>query len=153
MAEEADGRVRVSDVKVFQVTAEVGGHRVPIVGLSLLLEDGRVFDMYNIPPEVAIAIVAMQGEGQHPRRMSIFDLLANYSEFKDLLADHLKEVVIDEVNEATGLYTATVVFREDDFETKVKMIPSHAVFLALLVGAPIYVSEELIRRAEEMEEG
>lgn len=141
--------LRVDDVKVF--AAQAGPVSV-IIGMELYLEDGRTFTMYNIPLEVALAVKALKEDGEYPTRKSVFDFLANYEPFKDAIARNLRRVVINELDKSTGLYTATVEFEDDGFRTAIKMIPSHAVFLALLADAPIYVDSRLLE-AEGYEEG
>jgi len=114
------------------------------VGLKLELEDGRVFTMYAVPPEVIEAIIMMERNDPPPRRQSLFSFLAYNESFKDLLDIILEKVVIDEFDPNTGLYTATVHLESDGLSLAVKMIPSHAVYLALVSGKPIYVTEELV---------
>ena len=139
-----EGLQRAKDVSVFLGVAGEGAARYVVVGMQLQLEDGRTFTMINIPVEVALAVRALRGESEYPARKSLFDLLANYEPFKEELARTLRKVVIDELDPNTGLYTATVEFEDEGLVSRVKMIPSHAVFLALLVDAPIYVREEFV---------
>jgi len=148
-----EGLVRARDVMVFLgITREGGYPAIQFIGMRLLLDDGRTFTMVNIPLEVALAVRALKGEGEFPERKSLFDLLANFESFKDEIARTLRRVVINELDPRTGLYTATAEFEEDGLVSKVKMIPSHAVFLAMLVGAPIYVSEDLVDTMDFLEE-
>ena len=117
-----------------------------VTGMRLMLEDGRVFIMANIPAEIVDAVKALKEGGQlgHDQRQSIFMLMINHEALRETLTRGLKEVIIDELDERTGLYTAKAVFSEDGVTLQLKMIPSHAVFLALLAGAPIYVRSELV---------
>ena len=139
-----EGLRRAKDVTVFLGIAGEGSSRYVVVGMQLLLDDGRTFTMVNIPVEVALAVRALKGEGEYPERKSLFDLLANYESFKEEIARTLRKVVIDELDPQTGLYTATAEFEDEGMVSRVKMIPSHAVFLAMLVGAPIYVREDFV---------
>ena len=141
------------DVSVFLGVARNQGASYVIVGMQLHLDDGRTFTMVNIPVEVALAVRALQGEGEYPERKSLFDLLANYEPFREELARTLRRVVIDELDPSTGLYTATAEFEDEGLVSKVKMIPSHAVFLAMLVDAPIYVKEDFVDEGELFEGG
>lgn len=146
----SEGRLlRVDDVKVF--AAQTGPVGV-VIGMELYLEDGRTFTMYSIPLEVALTVRAFKESGEYPTRKSVFDFLANYEPFKDAIARNLKRVVINEVDRNTGLYTATVEFEDDGFRTTIKMIPSHAVFLALLADAPIYVDDKLLALSDSESE-
>ncbi len=123
------------------------------VGLRLYLENGEIFEMYYVPPEVIEALEMLKNGNPPPRRQSLFSLLAFHDEFRDIIEKSLDKVVIDEYDEATGVYTATVHFESDGLHIAVKMIPSHAVFLAMVTDKPIYVSEELLELAFEDEEG
>ncbi len=117
-----------------------------VTGMRLMLEDGRVFVMANIPAEIVDAVKTLKEGGQlgHDQRQSIFMLMINHEALRETLTRGLKEVIIDELDERTGLYTAKAVFSEDGVTLQLKMIPSHAVFLALLADAPIYVRSELV---------
>ncbi len=120
-----------------------------IVGLKLLLEDGRKFVMVNIPFEIAEAIRILNEGAPPPRRQSIFSLLVNHEEFREVLGRTLKRIIIDEIDYETGLYSATVEFEDEGITLRVKMIPSHAIYMALIAGKPIYVTEDLIEESEE----
>ena len=117
-----------------------------VTGMRLMLEDGRVFVMANIPAEIVDAVKTLKEGGQlgHDQRQSIFMLMINHEALRETLTRGLKEVIIDEIDERTGLYTAKAVFSEDGVTLQLKMIPSHAIFLALLADAPIYVRSELV---------
>ncbi len=144
--------LKSNDVSVFIGLAREGATSYIITGIELILEDGRTLTLVNIPVDVANAIKALKGDMEFPRRKSIFDLLANYEAFKDELSRTLRRVVIDELDMSTGLYTATVEFEDEGMVSEVKMIPSHAIFLALLTGAPIYVSKELVDLEESLDD-
>ena len=120
-------------------------YEVPVIELKL--ENGKRFLMSNVPPEIVEAIQVMNNQLDLPRRQSIYILLMNNEEFRDILVRSVKEVVIDELDETTGLYTASLILEEDGFHLTLKMIPSHAIFLALLAGKPIYVREDLVARS------
>ncbi|MEB3845371.1 MAG: DUF151 domain-containing protein [Desulfurococcales archaeon] len=115
-----------------------------IVGLRLALEDDRTFVLVNVPFEVAQAIKMINEGEAPPRRQSLFDLLANNEDFRNMFSETLKRVVIDELDPSTGLYTATVELESEGIKLELKMIPSHAIFLALVAEKPIYVSENLV---------
>ncbi|MCE4610564.1 MAG: DUF151 domain-containing protein [Desulfurococcales archaeon] len=125
-------------------------YEVPVIELKL--ENGRRFLMSNVPPEIVEAIQVLNNQLDIPRRQSIYILLMHNEEFKDILTRSIKEVIIDELDEARGLYTASLILEEDGFHLTLKMIPSHAIFLALLAGKPIYVREDLVEEAPWDEE-
>ena len=121
--------------------------------LEFRLEDGRIFRLYGIPPEVASAVHKMK-EGtsysMYANRESVFDALVDLKDFiKDLL-DRLTRVVINEFNHDTGLYTAVIEFDLGGITLRKKMIPSHAIYLALLAEKPIYVSKRLVDEQERL---
>ncbi len=125
-------------------------YEIPVI--ELRLENGRRFLMSNVPPEIVEAIQVMNNQLDVPRRQSIYILLMNNQEFRDIVTRSVKEVIIDELDEVRGLYTASLVLEENGFHLTLKMIPSHAIFLALLAGKPIYVREDLVEQAAEDEE-
>ncbi|MEB3774053.1 MAG: DUF151 domain-containing protein [Desulfurococcales archaeon] len=145
------GLVRAVEVLPFERVIEYVNMNFSayVVGLKLVLEDGRSFVLVNIPHEVAEAIRVFNNGQTPPRRQSIFSLLLSHEEFKEALGRALKRVIIDELDYETSLYTATVEFEEEGITLRVKMIPSHAIYMALIAGKPIYVKEELVEESEE----
>ncbi len=150
----ADGVIRVVDVYVSQrlVRDLQKGFSWYVVELNLALEDGRLFTMVNIPSDVAEALAVHRGFITPPRRQSIYTFLLSNEIFKEVLARGLKRVVIDELDPITGLYTASVDFEDEGVNMTIKMIPSHAIYLALLAGKNIYVKKELVDQQERFEE-
>jgi bifunctional DNase/RNase len=108
--------------------------------------------MVNIPSDVAEALAVYRGSLTPPRRQSIYTFLLSNESFKEALARGLKRVVIDELDPITGLYTASVEFEDEGVNITIKMIPSHAVYLALLTGKSIYVKKELVDQQEKFGE-
>ncbi|MEN3000057.1 MAG: bifunctional nuclease domain-containing protein [Acidilobaceae archaeon] len=123
-----------------------------VLELRLKLEDGRTFTMVSIPADVAEAIKMITSYSPAPRRQSLFAFLHSNERFKEVLGQSLKHVVVDELDRETGLYSASVVFEEDGVRISIKMIPSHAIFLALLTGKAIYVKRDLVDEQESEEE-
>ncbi len=142
--------VRVVSVEPETMRREEFGitYYIPI-GLRLGLEDGREFKIYSVPYDVVEAIVMLKRGDPPPRRQSLFAFLAYHEDFKFIFDRVLDKVVIDEFDPNTGLYTATVYFESDGIRLQVKMIPSHAIYLALVTDKPIYVSERLVQMYEE----
>lgn len=115
------------------------------------LEDGRQFNLYYVPYEVVVAINRMQGEDYGVDRESLFDILPMItSEFKDALKGRIRAVYVDYLNRETMLYTATMEINVDGTIIRKRMIPSHAIYLALVTGSEIYVADELIKYQEEI---
>lgn len=128
----------------------IGGRgRLPI-GIRLYLEGNDIFEMYYVPPEVVDALEMIKEGNPPPRRQSLFSLLAFHDEFRRMIEESLDKIVIDEYDESTGVYTATAHFESDGVHVSIKMIPSHAVFLALVAGKPIYVTQELVDISQDI---
>ena len=124
---------------------------VPVI--TCHLEDGRQFNLYYVPLEVVVAINRMQGGQYEVDRESVFDILPTLKdELMGVLGKRIGRVYIDGIDFETMLYSATVEIRADGVTIKRKMIPSHAVFLALMSEKPIYVREDLVRYQEYMEQ-
>jgi len=123
-----------------------------LIELNLALEDGRVFTMVNIPSDVAEAIKVFNGTATAPRRQSLFTFLLSNEVFKEAISRGLKHVMIDELDPVTGLYTASVKFEEGGVNITIKMIPSHAVYLAIVSGKAIYVKKTFVDQQEKFEE-
>ena len=138
--------IRVTSVEPFyRVIEDTQSHTMAsVVGLSLTLEDGGEFTLINIPYDVAEAIKIYIDGSVPPRRQSIYTFLASHEDFKDMMRRTLKRVIIDEVDMNTGLYTATVEFEGSGVGLSIKMIPSQAVYLALITDKPIYVTRKLV---------
>ena len=124
---------------------------VPVI--TCHLEDGRQFNLYYVPLEVVVAINRMQGGQYEVDRESVFDILPTLKdELMGVLGKRIGRVYIDGIDFETMLYSATVEIRADGVTIKRKMIPSHAVFLALMSEKPIYVREDLVKYQEYMEQ-
>ncbi len=129
-----------------------GLHTVPIIVLEL--EDGREFTLYNVPYEIVRAINRLQSGEQEPPgdRESLFEVLIDMRDMAAELGRRLEYVVIDEIDPSLSLYTAKAFFNLDGIGMTRRMIPSHAVFLALLYNKPVYVSKRLVDMQQEFEE-
>ncbi|GAY25585.1 hypothetical protein ATG_07880 [Desulfurococcaceae archaeon AG1] len=120
----------------------------PYTVLQCSLEDGRLFNLYLIPLEVVLAVNKIKGYGFENDRETLFEVLTVFDEI-EVLRNKIEKVVVDEVDENTHLYTAKIYIKGDGFTVAKRMIPSHAIFLAYLVGAPIYISKELVDKQEQ----
>jgi len=124
------------------------------LGLRLYLENGKRFEMYHVPVDVIEALEMIKRGDPPPRRQSLFTFLVYNEPFREAISQYLEKVVIDEFDEKTGLYTATVHFHSDGLRLTINMIPSHAIFLAKIADKPIYVAERLVMLFEQqLEEG
>jgi bifunctional DNase/RNase len=84
-------------------------------------------------------------------RDTIYELLImiqpKLTEFKE----SIEGVVIDGFNRAYGTYSASIYMNVDGISLKRTMIPSHAIFLALLFNKPVYVTAEVVQISKELE--
>ncbi len=145
-------------LKVEQVDAMLSPNPPNIPVIILTLEDGRSFTLYYVPYEIVVAINKLQKEKEGEpvfdvnQRESIFEIFLDFRSLLEPLAKQLVRIVIDEIDYSTMLYTATAEFDLGGIVMKRKMIPSHAIYLALLLGKPIYVSKRLVDEQEAMRE-
>ena len=147
--------IRVKKVEAFFYPV----HGIPT--MVLYLEDDREFKMFQIPPEIVILVNKIQGKNDYEqfigsdRRESIYDVLYDIitfsSDIKENLKNMVNRVIIDDIIKEYGVYVATVEFKFDGIIIEKKLIPSHAVLLALLCDKPIYVKKELVEEQEKEE--
>lgn len=141
-----------SVIKVTRVEAFILPTPPNVPVITCHLEDGRQFNLYYVPYEIVAAINRMQGGGYDVDRESVFDILPTLKEeLLEVLGKRVVKVLIDGIDYETMLYSATLELKVDGLTLKKKMIPSHAVFLALISEKPIYVKEDLIKYQEYME--
>ncbi|BCU70532.1 bifunctional nuclease family protein [Stygiolobus caldivivus] len=134
-------------------------HAIPT--MVLYLEDSREFKMFYIPPEIVILVNKLQGKNEYEQivasdnRESIYDVLYDILSFSSDVKEYLKKIVnrviIDDIVRESGVYVATVEFKFDGVIIEKKLIPSHAVLLALLCDKPIYVKKQLVEEQEDEE--
>jgi len=144
-----DREIRVKDISGYFFLGR------PVMHLSL--EDGREFEMAGVEPYVLLALNKMHGEDDYQgllrdRRASIFDLLMSIDQFKKVLKEHVESVTIADLNKEFGTYIAYIRLKFDDIIIEKPMIPSHAIYLAILAEKPIYVNEKLLNNENENEE-
>ncbi|MEJ2770080.1 MULTISPECIES: bifunctional nuclease family protein [unclassified Stygiolobus] len=138
-------------------------HAIPT--MVLYLEDSREFKMFYIPPEIVILVNKLQGKNEYEgitgndNRESLYDILYDIVSFSTDIKENLKKIVnrviIDDIIKESGVYVATVEFKFDGVIIEKKLIPSHAVLLALLCDKPIFVKKQLVeeQEAEEKKRG
>jgi Uncharacterized conserved protein len=138
-------------------------HAIPT--MVLYLEDSREFKMFYIPPEIVILVNKLQGKNEYEgitgndNRESLYDILYDIISFSTDIKENLKKIVnrviIDDIIKESGVYVATVEFKFDGVIVEKKLIPSHAVLLALLCDKPIFVKKQLVeeQEAEEKKRG
>jgi bifunctional DNase/RNase len=119
------------------------------------LDDNRQFMLSNVPVEIVLAIRKLNNkDGIIEERENVFDILNFIPEVKDNLEKHIEKVIIDQLNEKIGVYSASIELKfGDSIVIEKRMIPSHAVFLALLTKKPIYVRRNLVDEQENEDKG
>ncbi len=139
---EEDGLIKAVDVDAFIVPENPN---VPV--MTLKLEDGEDFYLYNVPYDIVDIIKRIKEDNVIEtivKRESIFDLIYVHDDLRNILEEDLEKVVIDEFDPETMLFTASVYFSNGAARIVKRMIPSHAVYLALIAGKPIYVSRKIV---------
>ncbi len=126
--------------------------------LTCYLENGDNFVLYNVPPEIARAIAKLRSDDVYMDysldiRETIYELLIMLSPKLRSIAKHLAMVVIDGFDSRTMTFKASLFLEIDGIRLRKVMIPSHAIFLALLFNKPIYVTDDVVRISKELEEG
>ncbi|NPA98378.1 MAG: hypothetical protein GXO43_03270 [Crenarchaeota archaeon] len=114
------------------------------------MEDGRYFYLERVPFDIIIALKKLRGEEIEDDRERLVDILVSMPEVIELMGKHLKRVIINELNLDTAVYSAIAEFSDGNMIIRRKMVPSHAIFLAVLTNKPIYVRRRLIDEQEEM---
>ncbi|RLG82460.1 MAG: hypothetical protein DRO09_00230 [Thermoprotei archaeon] len=124
--------------------------------LTCYLENGDSLVLYNIPPEIARAIGKLRSDDLildvSNDRDTIYDLLIMLAPRLGEIRNSLNSVVIDYFNFKTMTYRASVYLEIDDIKVKKGMIPSHAIFLALLFNKPVYITDEVLKISRELNE-
>ena len=146
---------RVVDVEPI-VTKDEDDFEIGI--LTCYLENGDSFTLYNVPPEIARAIAKIMNyeeylEVRGDGRSNIYELLIMLAPELRSIGKRINRVVIDGFNSNTLTYSASLFLEIDGVKIRKVMIPSHAIFLALLFNKPIYVTDDVVRISKELEEG
>ncbi|MDT7861294.1 MAG: DUF151 domain-containing protein [Saccharolobus sp.] len=125
-------------------------HGIPTIVCNL--EDGRQFYMFNVPAEIVMAINKTKGNKEEDidyMRENIYDIIMFIPEIIDDFSKHIEKVVIDDIIREAGVYVATVEFKFDGVIIQKRMIPSHAIFLAIITNKPIFVKKKLVDEQEK----
>lgn len=138
-------------VKVNKVDAFI----YPLDGIPVLvcyLDDGREFNLFYVPVEIVIAINKLKKQMEedtilNDKRENIFDILAFIPEVTEELSKHINKVTIDDIY--GSVYIATIELKFDGVIIQKRMIPSHAIYLALISNKPIYVRKTLVDQQEK----
>ncbi|EWG07201.1 MAG: hypothetical protein ASUL_04391 [Candidatus Aramenus sulfurataquae] len=143
MSEQSD-YIRVNNVDAFFY---------PLNGVTVIvcyLEDGREFNLFYVPAEIVMAINKIKKQSEESinldKRETIYDILSFVPEISEELAKRINKVVIDDMIDT--VYVATVELKFDGVIIQKRMIPSHAIYLALITNKPIFVKRKLVEEQE-----
>ena len=137
-------------IRVLEVYGEIGYDNLFITRIICRLEDGREFILERVPFDIVLALKRINGETIDDDRERIVDILLSMPEVRRILGENLEKIVIDHLDHNTGVYSATAIFNDHGLIVKRKMVPSHAIFLAVLTNKPIYVKKKLVDEQEEL---
>ncbi len=143
--------IRVDEVDAFiSIVGERPPHYMPII--ICRLEDGRDFNLFAVPQDIVLMIRKIKGYRIDDERETIYDILLSSPKALEELANHLRRVIIDSINPVTYTYSAIAEFGSGNTVIRRRMVPSHAILLALLLGKPIYVKKHLVDEQEKINE-
>ena len=146
-----DELIRVDEVDAFiSIVGERPIHFIPVIVCRL--EDGRDFNLFSVPQDIVVAIRKLKGYSIDDERETIFDIFLSVPSSLENIRKHLRRVIIDSINPLTYTYSATVEFGSNEATIRRKMIPSHAILLALLTRKPIYVKKILVDEQERLDQ-
>jgi len=137
-------KLRVLNYEFFTITSSNGMFET--VGANLILEDGRVFTLYNIPRFIAMECLRLINGYTNDYRRSISEVLSEFPELEKAVSSSIEFIVIDQFDREREVYSATIKRKGDN--QHIKMIPSHAILLSLISGSNMYVDEKLVEEQE-----
>lgn len=124
---------------------------IDLAALSCYLENNEVFTLYNVPREIALTIEKLNNsmkDGEFidssENRGTIFDVLLLLTPKLKELRRTVRKTVINSYDLDRGTYSASLHMKVDGVTIQKNMIPSHAIFLSLLLNRPIYVTREVL---------
>ena len=129
----------MTKVKVFDVVQgeEVEGQRFTVL---LLSEDQKKFVPIQMAESQAVSIAHGVLKREFSRPMT-YELMANLLETADV---KVTEIHVESLKDST--FYGLVKIRTRDGDKDVDARPSDAIALALRVGCPIYVSDQVMKR-------
>lgn len=124
---------------------------IDLAALSCYLENNEVFTLYNVPREIALTIEKLNNSikdeefvESSENRGTIFDVLLLLTPKLKELRRTVRKTVINSYDVDRGTYSASLHMKVDGVTIQKNMIPSHAIFLSLLLNRPIYVTREVL---------
>lgn len=115
--------------------------------VNLMLEDGRIFTLYNIPKFIATECIRLIDGYTDDYRKSISEILSEIPELEHAVSSVIDTIIIDKFDEEREIYSATIKMRNGNVK---RVIPSHAILLSIIIGSCLYVKEELVEEQERL---
>lgn len=137
-------KLRVLNYEFFTITSSNGIYET--VGANLILEDGRIFTLYNIPRFIAMECLRLLNGYTNDYRRSISEVLSELPELEKAVLSNMEFIVIDRFDSEREVYSATL--KKKGRDQYIEMIPSHAILLSLITGLSVYVEEKLVEEQE-----
>ena len=120
----------------------------PVIVLKPLTDEpgeGRLLPIWIGHPEATAILLAL--EGAEPSRPLTHDLMRNMLE---TLGTSVERVEITRVEE--GTFFALLVLKDSDRSVSIDARPSDSIALAIRMGAPLFVAEEVLESASVEDE-
>ncbi|MCD6084062.1 MAG: bifunctional nuclease family protein [Desulfurococcales archaeon] len=146
---------RVVDVEPYIMT----GDDDYVTGtLTCYLEDGSEIILYNVPYDITLAIARLKELGESEIyepddfRDTVYGILIMFLPKLRALGESIEKVIIDDFDNENMVYRASLYITTDGFSIRRTMIPSHAIFLALLFNKPVFVTRRIAEISRNIEE-
>ncbi len=98
----------------------------------------------NVPFETLKAIISIKNKKDQRERGTILDFLAYFPSELKQLSKNVKSIMINEYQSDERVYNATIEIKKGNKTMQMKMIPSQAIYLALLLKKPVYIDRALL---------
>jgi len=126
--------------------------------LTCYLEDGSEFILYNVPYDIVSAIARLKEVNEgiiyelDDFRDTIYGILVMFLPRLKALGESIEKVVIDGFDYEDMVFKASLYITTDGISIRKTMVPSHAIFLALLFNKPVFVTKEIAEISRNLEE-
>ena len=120
----------------------------PVIVLKPMLEEpghGRLLPIWIGHPEATAILLAL--EGAEPSRPLTHDLMRNMLQSLDAYVERVEITRVED-----GTFFAALVLHEEERSIAVDARPSDSIALAIRMGAPLFVAEEVLDAASVADE-
>ena len=115
----------------------------PVIVLKPLIEEpgvGRLLPIWIGHPEATAILLAL--EGAEPSRPLTHDLMRNMLQSLDAYVERVEITRVED-----GTFFAALVIRGEERSIAIDARPSDSIALAVRMGAPLFVAEEVLEEA------